>query len=83
MINHVIVYTRSGCQLCEVAIAHLKQAGLNPQMVDIDTDPQLTARFDTCVPVVMIDGEVRFRGRINPVLLQRLLNRSQAGDEVP
>jgi hypothetical protein len=42
--------------------------------VDIDSDPELKARFDVCVPVVEIDHKVRFRGRINEVLLQRLLD---------
>ena len=45
--------------------------------VDIDTDPQLVERFGTCVPVVEIDGVVRFRGRVNDVLLRRLIDGSE------
>lgn len=41
--------------------------------VDIDQDPRLRERFDQCVPVVEIDGKIRFRGKVNPVLLDRLL----------
>jgi hypothetical protein len=41
--------------------------------VDIDRDPELVARFSTCVPVVELDGKVRFRGRVNEVLLRRLI----------
>ena len=35
--------------------------------------PTLVAKFDTEVPVVAVNGKVRFRGVVNPVLLERLL----------
>jgi glutaredoxin len=41
--------------------------------VDIDDHPDLLERFNTCVPVIEIDGVVRFRGRVDPRLLRRLL----------
>jgi hypothetical protein len=59
--------------LCDDALELLQRHGLSPQLVDIDADPKLRAEFDQCVPVVAIDGKVRFRGRVNEVLLQRLL----------
>ncbi len=46
-----------------------------PVMVDIDRDPELQKRFTECVPVVQIDGVIRFRGRVNEVLLRRLVSR--------
>ena len=36
-------------------------------------DEELRNRFDTCVPVVEIDGRIRFRGRVDPRLLRRIL----------
>lgn len=68
-----ILYTRTGCHLCEVARQVLIQHGLYPQEVDVDTDPELKARYDWHVPVVTIDGRERFFGRVDPVLLRRLL----------
>jgi hypothetical protein len=41
--------------------------------VDVDSDPELAGRYDTLVPVVAIDGKVRFKGMVNPVLFERLL----------
>ena len=70
---HVILYTRDGCHLCEDAHAALLKYGIKPQIVDIDTDPALTDRYNDCVPVVVIDGQERFRGRVNEMLLRRLL----------
>lgn len=69
----VLLYTRPGCHLCEEAEALLRKHGLEPQLVDIDADPQLRERYTTCVPVVVIDGKERFRGRVNEILLRRLL----------
>lgn len=72
----VLLYTRSECGLCEAAAALLTEYRdyLPPIVdVDIDSDPDLTRRFDTCVPVVEIDGKVRFRGRVSEVLLRRLI----------
>jgi glutaredoxin len=70
---NTILYTRRGCHLCDDARELLERHGLAPREVDIDADPQLRARYDTCVPVVEIDGRERFRGRIEERLLRRLL----------
>jgi glutaredoxin len=69
----VILYTRTGCHLCDDALAMLMNHGLDPTIVDIDPDPELRDRFNACVPVVEIDGKVRFRGKVDPLLLRRLL----------
>lgn len=69
----VVLYTRQGCHLCEQAVEVLERHGLEVSLVDIDQDAALRARYDCCVPVVEIDGRVRFRGRVNEVLLRRLL----------
>ena len=70
---HVILYTRSGCHLCDHAREVLEAHGLTVESVDIDHDPDLVARYNHCIPVVEIDGKVRFRARVQPILLKRLL----------
>jgi len=70
---HVVLYTRSGCHLCDDAQQVLEAHGLVPKCVDVDRDPQLRDQFGCCVPVVEIDGHIRFRGRVDEVLLRRLL----------
>jgi glutaredoxin len=71
---NVTLYTREGCHLCEEARQMLLNHGLEPVMVDIDADLSLREKWNTCVPVVEIDGKVRFRGRVDAVLLRRLLS---------
>ncbi len=71
--QQVVLYTRRGCHLCDDALAVLEAHGLTPTCVDVDGEAALRARFGECVPVVEIDGQIRFRGRVEPVLLRRLL----------
>jgi Glutaredoxin-like domain (DUF836) len=73
------LYTRAGCHLCEVARAQLLQ-GLRDynyalHEIDVDSDPGLVSLYGDWVPVVTINGRVRFRGAVNSVLLRRLLKR--------
>jgi glutaredoxin len=74
--ERVVLYTHPGCHLCDLARETLekhRESLPRPIEIDIDTDPALRARFSTCVPVVEIDGKIRFRGRVNEVLLRRLI----------
>ena len=74
----VVMFTRQGCHLCETAWEQLcaaqRRHGFNLTQVDVDTAAELVALHGTCVPVVQINGEVRFRGRINEVLFRRLID---------
>jgi glutaredoxin len=75
----VTVYTRKGCHLCDEAIELLQSySAYLPaiQEVDIDADPALRQQWDTCVPVVEIDGKVRFKGYVSEMLLRRLIEGS-------
>jgi glutaredoxin len=72
-IHKTVLYSRDGCHLCNVAEQVLVDHGLRPVIVNIDDDANLVDRFDTCVPVVEIDGKIRFRGHVDRVLLRRLL----------
>jgi glutaredoxin len=83
------VYTRAQCCCCHKALDLLKEyqarSGFAIEEVDVDGDPDLVAKYDTEVPVVAVNGKVRFRGVVNPALLQRLLlaesrNPSGTGD---
>jgi glutaredoxin len=68
-----VLYTRPGCGLCEQAHELLLSYGFEPKLVDIDQHPELIAAYGECVPVVTLNGKLRFRGRVNKSLLLRLL----------
>ncbi len=77
--GNIVMYTRQGCHLCEQAWEQLEQAqrryGFALRQVDVDEDARWQREYGECVPVVTIDGKVRFRGAVNRVLLERLLSR--------
>ena len=78
MNERVLVYTRAGCHLCEVAEADVARIcadlELDFETVDVDTDPELRADYGDRVPVIMVDGREHgfFRveeGRLRAALL--------------
>lgn len=73
-----VMYTRAGCHLCESAWCMLLEAqrsyGFGLTSIDIDCDPDLAARFGEEVPVVEVNGKIRFRGGLNRVLLARFID---------
>ena len=79
----LVLYTRQGCHLCEDAWELLEEArrryGFALRQVDIDDDPELVREHGECVPVVAVNGRVRFRGVVNRVLLKRLLEAGEPG----
>ncbi len=71
-----VLYTKHDCPLCDDARALLQlyRRWLPPvREIDIDIHPDFRDAFCKCVPVLELDDEIRFRGRINETLLQRLL----------
>lgn len=76
-----IMYTRQDCHLCERAWEILqdwqRRRGFRLEAVDIDDDEDLQKQFGQKVPVVAVNGKVRFWGHINPVLLKRLLDSEE------
>jgi glutaredoxin len=74
-----VLYTRVDCHLCDDALQVLREHGLEPECVDVDRDAGLVEQFGEWVPVVEIDGRVRFRGHVDPVMLRRLLIAEEDG----
>ncbi|REJ91468.1 MAG: glutaredoxin family protein [Planctomycetota bacterium] len=77
--HSLVLYKRSECPLCDEArelIAIYRKFLPPPVEVDVDGDPRLAEKFGTCVPVIEIDGKIRFRGQVSEVLLRRLIDRT-------
>jgi glutaredoxin len=66
----VVLYTRTGCHLCEEAKGQLrelrKKAAFALHEIDIDGDPELQRRYRDEVPVIFIRGHKAFKYRIEP-----------------
>jgi glutaredoxin len=74
--TRLVVYSRPDCHLCDDAKAVLADyVEYLPRIeeVDVDSDPGLQGRFGDSIPVVEFDGEIRFRGRVDEILLRRMI----------
>ena len=67
---HVIIYSRPGCHLCDVAKAMIENAGCSDRFileeVNIESDDELLRKYKYDIPVILIDGEEAFRHRVAP-----------------
>lgn len=77
MSARVLVYTRAGCHLCEVAegdVARIcAELGEGFDSVDVDTDPELRAEYGDRVPVVIVDGKEHGYFRVEEARLRAAL----------
>ena len=48
----LVLYGREYCHLCELAQALLQAAEIPFQLIDIDSDPELGARYGLRIPVL-------------------------------
>lgn len=77
------VYTREGCHLCDEMIAELgswlEGRGLRVAILDVDADAAARERFGLMVPVLTVDGEPVCSGRLDPDVLEELMERAGPG----
>ena len=64
----VVLYTKSGCSLCEQLKEEMNKAGCldlyTLEEVDIQADAELFARYQYEIPVLSINGVEAFRHRL-------------------
>jgi len=80
MQSRLTVVHRHGCELCDAMLLELRQlAASSPlpplEVVDVDDDPELARRYGLDVPVLLLDGVVVCRHRLDRLELARLLRR--------
>lgn len=80
MTGRLTVVHRRDCELCEAMLRELevfaRGRALPPvEVVDVDSDARLTRRHGLDVPVLLLDGTVVCRHRLDTAELRRLLER--------
>ncbi|MGD9764930.1 MAG: glutaredoxin family protein [Candidatus Binatia bacterium] len=69
--------TRRDCHLCEdmavVIEAAARDWGFELNVQDVDTDPDLCARYGMEVPVLLVNGRKAFKYRVSREALERRL----------
>jgi predicted thioredoxin/glutaredoxin len=76
--SSLTVVHRHDCELCDEMLSELRALGrttpLPPiEVVDVDSDPILQRRHGLDVPVLLLDGTVVCRHRLDVAELRRLL----------
>ncbi|HEV7633125.1 MAG TPA: glutaredoxin family protein [Steroidobacteraceae bacterium] len=74
--------TRAGCDLCDEMQEALSQLSLElplPHLVvqEVDADPLLARRYALDLPVLLLDGVMVCKHRLDKVELRRLLRQRQ------
>ena len=82
--SRLTVVHRQGCDLCDEMLSELNTLGrttpLPPvDIVDVDSDPVLQRRHGLDVPVLLLDGTVVCRHRLDAAELRRLLRGGNVG----
>jgi glutaredoxin len=75
----VVLVTRAGCHMCDEALGLLRELGVEPELVDVDSDDRLFSLYDWRVPVILVDDTVVAEGKITRQQLEGLKNRSGRG----
>ena len=67
--HRVILYTRPGCHLCDVAretvLSLRERLGFAFDEVDIEGDDELELEYGIRIPVVLVDGQELFEIRVD------------------
>lgn len=75
--HQVVLYSRPGCHLCDVAreaiLSLRERVGFEFQEVDIEGDDELELGYGIRVPVVEVDGEEAFEVTVDAEQLARLV----------
>lgn len=83
MLLKLTLYTRPDCFLCDkmkAAIRHVADnIPLSLEEIDIDTSPELTARYGRDIPVLLVEGHEIARHRVTTDALRKMLGERTAG----
>ncbi len=76
--SRLTIVHRHECGLCDEMVAEVRALArtvtLPPlEIVDVDTDPELLRRYGLSVPVLLLDGTVVCKHRLDTAELRRLL----------
>ena len=75
----VLVYSKPGCHLCEVAETSVAQVcdelAVGWESVNIVDDPTLMATYGEQIPVTFVDGKQHDFWRVDPERLRAALTR--------
>lgn len=73
----VVVYVGQSCACSEQALDLLMDEGIEVAVHKLADHPTVSHQFGAATPIVLIDGRVRFSGKVEPLLLKRILRHRE------
>ena len=73
-VRQIVVHAKPGCSCLEQALTTLQRAGCTPLVETWEPSSPTRLGYPDASLVVAVDGKVRFVDRVDPLLLQRLLD---------
>ncbi|HKZ00969.1 MAG TPA: glutaredoxin family protein [Pyrinomonadaceae bacterium] len=84
---HVIIYSRPGCHLCDVAKETIDDAGggadYTLETVNIENDAGLLKKYKYDIPVITINGVETFKHRVNSNLFKAAIAKATKASHEP
>jgi glutaredoxin len=81
VVPQVVFYTRENCCLCDEALAVVESLRASEkfalEIVDVDTDEVLRARYGEKVPVVVVNGRMHAKYRVDARRFARRLQSTE------
>jgi glutaredoxin len=75
----VEIYSRPGCHLCDEAKEVIERVrrrlAFGVRVIDIETDPELEKRYGEQIPVVLVNGVLAFKYRVDEAEFERKVKR--------
>ncbi|MEX2275688.1 MAG: glutaredoxin family protein [Actinomycetota bacterium] len=75
--HRVVLYSRPGCHLCDVArevvLTQRRRTPFVFEEIDVESDDVLELEYGIRIPVIEIDGEDAFEISVDPAGLRALL----------
>jgi len=72
-----LLYSRPGCALCEEMLAELAAmpaaGAIAVDIINVDTDPAMRARYGHKIPVLLLAGELVCHGHLDPEEVHKAL----------
>jgi len=79
MHTEIKVYSKPECPLCDKALEIIQEVGCNfdfkLEIIDITKDDELFAEYCFDIPVVAVNGVMRFKGVVDKQSLKQLLRK--------
>lgn len=69
----IVVYVGKNCPCSRDVLATLDELGATVTVCDLEQYPDIRREHGAATPIVLMDGRMRFSGKVNRLLLSRML----------